>query len=327
MCWFIVTYSIAIRTLGRAGEKFRIELESIAAQTVQPEKVIVYIAEGYPRPEITVGKEEYVWVKKGMVAQRAIRYDEISSDCVLLLDDDVRLAPDSVEKLLMALEENDLDCVGADVFKNQEMPIAVKLKAAVSNWVFPHYDKRWAFKMHRTGAFSYNKNPESRCYMSQSCGGPTMLWRKTALLGTHLEDEMWMDNLSFSYGDDALISYKLFMNGGRLGVLYGSGVDNLDAGSFSSAFKKSPDRIHVIAKANLMIWWRSIYRNGTDTFGSRFLAALCFGSKVIWQSVGMVVLSAMRLSPGIALSFFRGIRDGVKSSRSEPFAALPPYVR
>ena len=92
MCWFIVTYSIAIRTLGKAGEKFRIELESIAAQTVQPEKVIVYIAEGYPRPEITVGKEEYVWVKKGMVAQRAIRYDEISSDCVLLLDDDVRLA-------------------------------------------------------------------------------------------------------------------------------------------------------------------------------------------------------------------------------------------
>ena len=183
-----MTYSIAIRTLGRAGEKFRIELESIAAQTVQPEKVIVYIAEGYPRPEITVGKEEYVWVKKGMVAQRAIRYDEISSDCVLLLDDDVRLAPDSVEKLLMALEENDLDCVGADVFKNQEMPIAVKLKAAVSNWVFHHYDKRWAFKMHRTGAFSYNKNPESHCYMSQSCGGPTMLWRKKALLGTHLED-------------------------------------------------------------------------------------------------------------------------------------------
>jgi len=50
------SYSIAIRTLGTAGDKFRRELESLCAQTVQPEKVLVYIAEGYPRPDFTVGK-------------------------------------------------------------------------------------------------------------------------------------------------------------------------------------------------------------------------------------------------------------------------------
>lgn len=323
----MMTYSIAIRTLGTAGEKFHMELESIKAQTVQPEKVIVYIAEGYPRPEFSVGKEEYVWVKKGMVAQRALHYDEITSDCVLLLDDDVRLAPDSAERLVKALEDNDLDCVAADVFKNHEMPMAVKLKAALMNWVFPHYGERWAFKMHRAGSFSYNNNPEPHCYLSQTCGGPTMLWRKEALLAMHLEDELWMDTLGFAYGDDALISYKLFMNGGRLGVLYDAGVENLDAGSSSSAFKKSPARIQVIAKANLMIWWRSIYRNGTDSFGSRTLTAFCFGSKVIWQSIGMGVLSIIRLSPGIAFSFFKGVRDGIKSSRSESFSSLPSYVR
>ena len=38
-------YSVAIRTLGTAGEKFRMELESIGRQTVLPEKVIVYVAE------------------------------------------------------------------------------------------------------------------------------------------------------------------------------------------------------------------------------------------------------------------------------------------
>ena len=96
----MLTYSIAIRTLGTAGEKFRQELLSIAAQTVPPERVVVYIAEGYQRPEFSVGKEEYVWVRKGMVAQRALRYDEIKSDCILMLDDDVRLSPDSAAKLL-----------------------------------------------------------------------------------------------------------------------------------------------------------------------------------------------------------------------------------
>ena len=89
------SYSIAIRTLGAAGDKFRMELESIITQTVQPERVMVYIAEGYPRPEFTVGREEYVWVKKGMVAQRALPYDDISSEYIMMLDDDVMLAAES----------------------------------------------------------------------------------------------------------------------------------------------------------------------------------------------------------------------------------------
>ena len=74
------SYSVAIRTLGTAGDKYKRELESIAAQTVQPERVVVYLAEGYERPAFTVGKEDYVVVKKGMVAQRALPYDEIQSD-------------------------------------------------------------------------------------------------------------------------------------------------------------------------------------------------------------------------------------------------------
>ncbi|MCR5464830.1 MAG: glycosyltransferase [Bacteroidales bacterium] len=322
-----MTYSIAIRTLGTAGEKYIEELRSISRQTVQPEKVVVYIAEGYSRPEETIGKEEYIWVKKGMVAQRALRYEEITSDCILLLDDDVRLAPDSVERLLKALEENDLDCVAADVFKNHEMPLATKVKAALSNWVFPHGDKQWAFKMRGTGSFSYNRNPEPRCYLSQSCGGPAMLWRKEALLRTRLEDELWMDSLGFAYGDDALISYKLYKNGGRLGVLYDSGVDNLDAGSSSSSFKKSADRVKVIAKATTMIWWRSIYRNGEDTRWSRLSALFCFAPKIIWQLVGMTILSVFSLSPKIVLSYCRGIMDGIRSSGSNSFTSLSPFIQ
>ena len=92
------SYSIAIRTLGTAGEIFRRELESICAQTVPPERVLVYLAEGYTRPDFTVGREEYVWVKKGMMTQRVLQYDEVSSDCILFLDDDILLAPDSAEK-------------------------------------------------------------------------------------------------------------------------------------------------------------------------------------------------------------------------------------
>ena len=65
-------YTAIIRTLGTAGEKYQKLLNSLMAQTVRPKDIIVYIAEGYPIPKETVGIERYVFVKKGMVAQRAL---------------------------------------------------------------------------------------------------------------------------------------------------------------------------------------------------------------------------------------------------------------
>ena len=143
----MLSYSIAIRTLGTAGAKYLEELRSITRQTIQPEKVVVYIADGYERPKEQIGREEYVWVKKGMMAQRALQYNEISSDCILLMDDDVLLAPDSAERLLHAMEDQSADCVGADTFKNQDLPIAGKIYAAVTSLVFPReykaFERAW----------------------------------------------------------------------------------------------------------------------------------------------------------------------------------------
>ena len=116
-----MTYSVAIRTLGINPEVLERELESIMRQTIQPERVLVYIAMGYERPSSTVGREEYVWVRKGMVAQRVLESRDIDSDLILMLDDDVELSPNSVERILKAMDENGADCVAADTFKNQEM--------------------------------------------------------------------------------------------------------------------------------------------------------------------------------------------------------------
>lgn len=279
----------------------------------------MYIAEGYARPGFSVGGEEYFWVKKGMMAQRILPYSEIKSSCILMLDDDVLLAPDSAERLLKALSENDADCVGADVFQNHKMGFGKKVFTAITNMVFPHWSRKWAFKIHRNGSFSYNNCPSKSFYWSQSCGGPTMMWRKEAYDRIHLEDEKWLDSLGFAYGDDALETYKLYRNGGRLGVLYDAGIQNLDAGTSSTAFRKSPERIYVRTKASFMIWWRSFYRNGKDTAWSRALAAIAFGVKTIW------LIPAMCVSGKIG-SYFRGLRDGWKAVHTAEFQALPPYI-
>ena len=281
------SYSIAIRTLGTSGDKLRRELESIAVQTVAPDKVMVYIAEGYTRPDFTVGKEKYIWVKKGMMAQRILPYDEIGSDCILMLDDDVALAQDSAEKLLKAMVENGADFVGADIFRNHKMPFKTKFVAAMTDLVFPHCGRKWAFKVCRNGSFSYNRKPEPRYYDTQSGAGPLQLWKKDVFKGLHLEDELWLDKFRFPYAEDRLVTYKAYVNGYKTGILYNSGVENLDGGAASTSFRKSPEWLYTRIAASYMIWHRSLYRNGKDTAVSRFAAGISFGFKAIWQAIVM----------------------------------------
>lgn len=76
-------YAVVIRTLGTAGEKYQTLLDSLNRQTIQPLKIFVYIADGYAIPKETIGKEQYIYVKKGMVAQRALYYDEVDTEYIL----------------------------------------------------------------------------------------------------------------------------------------------------------------------------------------------------------------------------------------------------
>lgn len=319
------SYSIAIRTLGKAGEKFRKELESICTQTVQPERVVVYIAEGYVRPDFTVGQEEYVWVPKGMVTQRALPYDEISTECILMLDDDVLMAPDSAERMLTAMEEHEADAVGADVFQNHKMSFAKKVYAAITNMVFPHRSRKWAFRVRRNGSFSYNNHPSSSFYWSQSCGGPAQLWRKNAWKAMQMENELWLDSFGFPYGEDQLETYKLYCNGGRLGVLYDAGIKNLDAQTSSASFRKSPEHIYVRTKASYMIWYRCLYRNGKDTAASRFAAATAFWLKAFWLTFVMTGASVIKWDSHFLTSYLKGLRNGREAVRTREFRSIPDY--
>ena len=45
-----IDYSVIIRTIGKAGEKYQNLLNSIAALVPQPKEVIVVLPEGYDEP-------------------------------------------------------------------------------------------------------------------------------------------------------------------------------------------------------------------------------------------------------------------------------------
>lgn len=320
-------YSIAIRTLGTSGEKFVRELESIKRQTVQPEKVIIYIAEGYQRPEYTIGKEEYVWVKKGMMAQRVLPYDEIDTPLILMLDDDVELADDSAQRLIEALEENDFDCIAAVTFRNYMISLPKKIYIALTNLVFPHWSDTWAVKIHSNGSFSYNNKVTKDVYLSQSAAGPAALWRKQVFRDLHYEDELWIDRFGFSYGDDNLIFNKLYKNGYRLGMHYNCGINHLDGKSSSGAFQRDPKKFYTRSMASLMVWHRICYNLKDMPHLKRFLSVMNFSIKVIWLFFIHVLVSIFLCSPKVLFYYVKGLYDGVRLICSSSFSHLPNYVK
>ncbi len=320
------TYSIAIRTLGLGGDNFRRELESITRQTVQPERVIVYIAEGYERPPFTVGREEYVWVKKGMVAQRVLPYTEIQSQCILMLDDDMELQPNSAERLLREMEEGDYHCMGADIFANRNETVRQKINAMAGNLVFPHFGQKWAFKIHRNGSFSYINRPVLPCYPSQSCCGAVMLFRKDVFHKMNYEDELWLENLGFTFGEDLIVSNKLYRNGYRLGVSFDAGIKNLNSGTSSNGYRRSPDRMRQRSLSIFVMWWRTGYNLDSNSGTEKALTAFAFMLKTAWMIFVMTALSVVMRKPSCIVQYIQGLREGWRLVHSPEFKKIPNYI-
>ena len=331
----IPKYSIAIRTLGTAGEKFRQELESIARQTIQPERVIVYVAEtcGVKFVDGTIGREEYRYVKKGMVAQRALPYDELSSPYLLLLDDDVELAPDSAERLLKSIVVHDVDAVGADCFKNQEMNFGLKIFAILTNWVTPHCDDQWAYKVTRTGAFSYLSKQKITvsCLPTQKLDGPCVMWKKSTLLSLHWEDELWMDRLSeFSYGDDLVESYKCYVNGGKLMLNYNAGVTYLNAKTASSSYHHTHKKYYIRSLMSTIIWYRIKLGVRSEELGvnasSQTALITAFVLKCVWLLLVNIIAGVLLLDLRIPIYYVQGLVDAWRFARSKEYRSIPGYV-
>lgn len=319
-------YSIAIRTLGTSGEKFKQELDSIAAQTVKPDKVVVYIAEGYAHPQYTIGIEQYVEVKKGMVAQRALPYDEIDSDYMLLLDDDIKLAPDSAERMIRAIEEFHLTCVAADLYQDHNLSIYEKLKAIATSLVFPHWSKKWAFKIHANESSSYNNNPSRDFYFSQSAAGAVCMWVKNDFLALHYEDELWMDNMEFAYNDDTVIFHKIVKNGYSLGVLYNTGSLHLDGKTSNSGYQKNLQRFYTRSKASTIIWYRICYDLPTNTIWQKIWAVVAYSIKCLWLFFINLAACIPFKSLKVVGLYVKGIVDGLKLVGSKEYKAIPNYI-
>ena len=252
-------YTAVIRTLGTAGAKYQQLLDSLQAQSVAPKAIIVYIAEGYPLPKETIGTERYVYVKKGMVAQRALPYDEVQTEWMLFLDDDLYLPPKAVETLFNQLLEREADVISPDVFPNAKRSFLGELMMTLSGRMRARRgDDTWGYKVMRTAGYSYNANPTLSTYWSQTNAGPCFMCKKETFLDIHFEDELWLDRLAYPVGEDQVMFYKMYLHGRKQLTSYNSEIVHLDAGD-----NRNPQKEKMLLYADLrfkiLFWYRFLY--------------------------------------------------------------------
>ena len=318
-------YNVVIRTVGRAGEKYVKEIESLQHQSISPNRIIVYVAEGFDLPQ-RVGCEEYIYVPKGLVHQRAIVPHDKDVPYLLVLDDDVYLPEDSVEKMYEYLVQYSADCIIPDTFPSHEMGLKEKMIAFLTNDVSPRFSDRYAIKIKRSGAFSYNNAPRTDVLLqTQSGAGPAFFIKESSFLYIRYSDEFWVDSFPpGTFYEDQLMFYKLYVNGCKMFMWYNSGVKHLDAGT-NNQKEKSFEKLMYRAMANHVIWHRSVLSTAIGSM-EKFLCYLAFFNRFMSGLGVRFLYSCVKFSSKYFIAYIKGNWEGMKYVCGKIYKELPPYV-
>lgn len=309
-------YTAVIRTLGKGGDYYQKTLDSLILQSIPPSAIIVYIAEGYALPAETVNREQHVYVKKGMVAQRALQYKEVKTEYILFLDDDVYLPPTGVETLYHELQQCKGDVISPYVFYNHKKSIKEKIRLSFfGREVCRLFGNRWGFKVLSTAGFSYINNPKKAVYESQTNAGPCFLCRKKDFLNIKYEDELWLDETPYAFPDDQVMFYKMYLSGLKILTSYDSGIVHLDAGSSTGGVDRTCKVIYSEYRNKLIFWYRFLYSNEKN-YLLRLWKIACITYVYGLQSVN----AGYKLSRGKreeANAFFRATKDALNFIRNK----------
>lgn len=312
-------YTAVIRTLGKAGDKYQILLNTLMKQTIAPKDIIVYIAEGYDIPMETIGIERYVYVKKGMVAQRALPYDEVETEYILFLDDDLYFPNDGVEKLYDALLKNDAEVVSPNVFENAKIPACDKIRMAFLGLNIPLFcEKKYAYKVLRGGGFSYNNNPIKPVYESTTNAGPCFFCKKSDFLKIRFEEELWLDETFYALPEDQVMFYKMHLCGLKILTSFDSGIIHLDAGSTNQGNPlKKLNNLYSESRNKLIFWHRFIFLCENNLI-FRLWSILCI-AYVYFIRICVMCLKLQRRELGVWLA---GMRSAYKFLKSDDYIKI-----
>ena len=320
-----IDYSVIIRTLGTAGEKYENLLKSISALEPQPKEIIVVLPEGYDLPKEQLGWERFLFSPKGMVSQRVYGIENASTKYALICDDDVGFDSDFVRQLYKPVSEGKCSFSAGPLLSFFPPKGLKTLVSTVMGAASPTlFKKKHYVSLLRTGGYSFNRNIDTKSeayFEALSLPWTCFFADIEALKRIDIAAEKWLDLNGYSALDDQTMFYKGYLMGYKTLVVSNALYDHLDGRT--SVRNNKPATIYASIFNRYVFWHRFIYSQESNVF-MKIWARVCINYRVFWCRVfDLIDYLRGRNSKSDLKIIKRAYKDVKKYIKSDDYLNLP----
>ncbi len=323
-----IDYSVVIRTLGKANEKYQGLLNSIKHLEPQPKEVIVVLPEGFALPEQRLGYERFCFCKKGMIQQRLVGINECKSEFALICDDDVAFDSNFIKKLYMPISLGLCELSIGPLLSFFVKPGLQTLVSALTGASFPmlfHKDKYVSIK--RCGGWSYNRRIDTTSenyYLAESAAWTCFFGRLSAIKSINLDEELWIEAFGYASHDDQTMFYKGYLKNIKTMVVSNALYEHLDAKTSVQGINPA---VRYSAGRNKVIFWHRFIFNLDSNLFLKGIDAISFIYVCLASSIYSYLDSLIKKKDKENYKLYiKGLRDGFRYLKTKEYKNLPKVI-
>lgn len=322
-----INYSVVIRTIGNAGEKYKSLLKSIENLYPRPNEIIVVLPKGYDIPKERIGnglKETFIFSKKGMVEQRLTGIEASTSEYLLVCDDDVSFDSDFVQKLYKPLKKGIARISAGPLLSFLPQKGIRSLYNSISTGAIQTiFNKDKYCHILKSSGWSYNRNinvNEECYYISESLPWTCFFAEKKALEEIDLREEIWLDKNGYASMDDQTMFYKAYLKGINTVVVSNAIYEHLDA---KTSTKDKSDSVIFSTSFNRIVFWHRFILTRKNNIFYRLSCIISFIYYMLFTQIYLFIKAFNNKQKKYKNKIYRqGLLEGIKYLKSEEYKGL-----
>lgn len=323
-----IDYSVVIRTIGKANEKYKKLLISVNKLTPKPKEVIIVLPEGYSLPQQQLGWEKFVFCKKGMVIQRLYGLKECKTKYALFCDDDVEFERDFVSKLYKPLVELKLAFTAGPLYDFLPCGFKEIFASTIIGSACPTlFHGSYYCTVLNTSGYSYQRKLKpNHVYYAQSMPWTCFFANVEKMHNVLLEDELqWLDRNNYGAMDDLTMFYKAYLLGFKTGVIPEALYIHNDA--MTSSKNNRNNMLYSLGFNRVVFWHRFLYEQ-KHNFISKTWSQLCFKYNQLGRLLQYLVTGLIKTHNSEDYKVLKkGYKDGYAYVKSNEYHMLPNIWR
>lgn len=319
-----IDYSVVIRTIGKAGEKYRHLLQSVKQLEPSPIEVIVVLPEGYELPEEKLGSERFAFSKKGMTFQRLAGAAECKTRYALFCDDDVAFPSDFGSKLYEGLRAEDAGFSAAPLYSFlPDTALHRTMDCLMARAVPTVFHKNRYNTVLRTTGYSYNRHLKKSTpyYDTQSLPGTCFFADVLQMRSVELEDESWIEAHGYGALEDQTLFYKALLRNIKTIVVTDAAYEHMDA---KTSFRANKLPVLYSIRFNRIVFWHRFIYTLQENAILKFWSVIAYGYRGTCECLFDLLCRVIRrYSKEEYRELGKARKDGWKYIKGEEYKSLP----